>query len=292
MSNILFNLSGKIERPIVDALYLLKRIADSLGIPFFVVGAFSRDLILKHGYRIEPRRKTGDIDLGVEVANWEQFEKLKESLIETGQFCLTPEKHRLRCGTILIDILPFGPITDKDKKISWPPEHEIIMSMVGFEEAYEYSITFRLSSDPELDIKLASLPGLAIMKLISWKERYPNRKRDAEDLLFIMNKYEEAGNTERLYEEDLSLLQEENFDTKVAGTRLLGRDMAKISDSTTVQIVKGILDAETEELSQYKLATDMIREAGMSETRFDEILLQLEKLKQGIVESGEKKLDK
>jgi predicted nucleotidyltransferase len=292
MTSILFNLSGKIEKPIVDALYLLKRIADSLGIPFFVVGAFSRDLILKHGYCIEPRRKTGDIDLGVEVANWEQFEKLKESLIETGHFCLTPEKHRLRCGIVLVDILPFGPITDEDKKISWPPEHEIIMSVAGFEEAYKHSITVRVTSDPDLDLKLASLPGLAIMKLISWKEKYPNRKRDAEDLLFIMNKYEEAGNTERLYGEDLSLLQEENFDTKVAGSRLLGRDMAKISDPRTVQILRGILDAETEELSQYKLATHMIREAGMAETKFDEILLQLEKLKQRIVETGEEKLKK
>jgi predicted nucleotidyltransferase len=292
MTSILFNLSGKIEKPIVDALYLLKRIADSFGIPFFVVGAFSRDLILKHGYGIEPRRKTGDIDLGVEVANWEQFEKLKELLIATSQFCLTPEKHRLRCGTILIDILPLGPITDKDKKISWPPEHEIIMSMVGFEEAYEYSITFRLSSDPELDIKLASLPGLAIMKLISWKEKYPNRRRDAEDLLFIMNKYEEAGNSERLYEEDLPLLQEEGFDTKLAGTRLLGRDMTKISDPRTVQIIKGILDAETEEMGQYKLIRDMIMEAGIPDLRFDEILAQLGKLKQGLVEGREKKPEK
>jgi hypothetical protein len=40
------------------------------------------------------------------------------------------------------------------------------------------------------------------------------------------------------------------------------------------------------------LATDMIREAGMAETKFDEILLQLEKLKQGIVEAGEEKLKK
>jgi predicted nucleotidyltransferase len=292
MTSISFNLSGKIEKPIVEALYLLKGIADSFDIPFFIIGAFARDLILKHGYGIEPRRKTGDVDLGVEVANWKQFEKLKESLIATNQFSLTPEKQRLRCGTILIDILPFGPITDKDKKISWPPEHETMMSMVGFEEAYKYSITFRLSSDPELDIKLASLPGLATMKLISWNEKYPNRKRDAEDLLFIMNKYEEAGNTERLYEEELSLLQEENFDTKLAGTRLLGRDMAKISDQETFQIIKRILDAETEEMGQYKLATDMIREAGMAETRFDEILLQLEKLKQGIVEVGDKKPEK
>jgi predicted nucleotidyltransferase len=292
MTSISFNLSGKIEKPIVEALYLLKGIADSFGIPFFVVGAFSRDLILKHGFGIEPRRKTGDIDLRVEVANWKQFEKLKESLIATGQFSPTRDKHRLRCRTILIDILPFGPITDKDKKISWPPEHEIIMSMVGFEEAYEYSITFRLSSDTELDIKLASLPGLAIMKLIAWKEKYPNRKRDAEDLLLIMDKYEEAGNSERLYEEDLPLLQEERFDTRLAGTRLLGRDMAKISDQRTIQIVKDILDAETEELSQYKLATDMIRESGIPDLRFDEILAQLAKLKQGIVEGEEKKPEK
>jgi len=291
MTSILFNLSGKIEKPIVDALYFLKRIADSFGIPFFVIGAFSRDLILKHGYGIEPRRKTGDIDVGVEVANWEQFEKLKESLIATSQFSLTPDKQRLRCGTILIDILPFGPITDEDKKISWPPEHELMMSRVGFEEAYEHSVTVRLGSDPELDIKLASLPGLAIMKLISWKEKYPNRKRDADDLLLIMNKYEEAGNSERLYEEDLPLLQEEGFDIKLAGTRLLGRDMARISNPATFRIIKGILDAETEEMGQYKLITDMIRETGISDTRFDEILLQLEKLKQGIVEVGEKKLE-
>ncbi|OGP63105.1 MAG: hypothetical protein A2170_14460 [Deltaproteobacteria bacterium RBG_13_53_10] len=127
---------------------------------------------------------------------------------------------------------------------------------------------------------------MVIMKLISWKEKYPNRKRDAEDLLFIMNKYEEAGNSERLYEEDLPLLQEEGFDTKLAGTRLLGRDIAKISNSKTFLIVKEILDAETEEMSQYKLATDMIRETGMSDTRFDEILLQLEKLKRGFIEIG------
>ena len=84
MTSISFNLSGKIEKPTVDALYLVKRVADSLNIPFFVIGASARDLILKHCYGIEPLRKTGDIDLGVEVANWEQFNKLKESLIATG----------------------------------------------------------------------------------------------------------------------------------------------------------------------------------------------------------------
>ena len=290
MNNILFNLSGKIEKPIVNALYTLKKVADSLNIPFFVVGASARDLILKHCYGIEPPRKTGDIDLGVEAANWQQFKELTESLIATGQFFPTKETQRFLCGVILIDIVPFGPITDDNKKISWPPEHEIIMSMVGFKEAFEYSITVRLSSDPVLDIKLSTLPGLAIMKLISWKDKYPERKRDAGDLLLIMNNYEEAGNSERLYGEELPLLQEEDFDARMAGIRLLGRDMAKISDPQTFRIIKSILDGEIEDVSQYKLVSDMIRESGSLQARFGEILSRLEKLRQGIIEVGEKNL--
>ena len=164
------------------------------------------------------------------------------------------------------------------------------MSMVGFKEAFEYSITVRLSSDPVLDIKLSPLPGLAIMKLISWKDKYPERKRDAGDLLLIMNKYEEAGNSERLYGEELPLLQEEDFDARMAGIRLLGRDMAKISDPQTFRIIKSILDGEIEDVSQYKLVSDMIRESGSLQARFGEILSRLEKLRQGIIEVGEKNL--
>ena len=291
MNNILFNLSGKIEKPLVDALYTLKKVADSLYIHFFVVGASARDLILKHCYGIEPPRKTGDIDLGVEVASWEHFGELTKSLTATGQFFPTPEKQRFRHGTILIDILPFGPITDENKKIRWPPEHEIIMSMAGFEEAYEYSIIVRLSSDPVLDIKVSTLPGLAIMKLVSWKDKYPERKRDAGDLLLIMNKYEEAGNSERLYGKELPLLQEEDFDARMAGIRLLGRDMASISDAQTLQIIKSILDAEIEDPNQYRLVSDMMRESGIIEARFDETLFRLEKLRRGIIEVGEKNFE-
>ena len=70
------------------------------------------------------------------------------------------------------------------------------------------------------------------MKLISRKDKYMNRRRDAEDLLLIMKKHEEARNSERLYEEDLPLFQEEGFDTKSDGARLLGRDIAKYLTQT------------------------------------------------------------
>jgi hypothetical protein len=42
------------------------------------------------------------------------------------------------------------------------------------------------------------------------------------------------------------------------------------------------------EMSQYKTISDMIREAGIPDLRFDEILTQLSKLKQGLDEGREK----
>jgi predicted nucleotidyltransferase len=158
---------------------------------------------------------TRDIDLGVEVADWEQFNQLKGSLLATGKFSSARERHRLKFDSVPVDIVPFDAITDDRGRISWPPEHEVFMSLLGFREAFEYSITVRLSSAPELDIRLPTLSGLALMKLISWKEGYPGRQRDAEDLLLIMRKYEEAGNLDRLYDREKSLLEEESIEKLV-----------------------------------------------------------------------------
>ncbi len=287
MNNILFDLSGKIDQQIVGALSIVKKVADSLSIRFFVVGASARDFILKHCYGIEPPRMTRDIDVGVEVASWEQFNQLTESLLSTGKFSSTTEQQRLKFDSVFIDIVPFGAITDENRRISWPPEHEIFMSMFGFKEAYEYSVTIRLSSAPELDIKLPTLPGLALMKIISWKEKYPERKKDAEDLLLIMQKYEGAGNFDRLYDKEQKLLQEEHFDTRHAGIRLLGRDMAKIADPDTLDTVRTILDGETGDQSQYRLVKDMIIGTLPFDAKFDEILFQVEKLRQGFAEVSE-----
>jgi len=67
------------------------------------------------------------------------------------------------------------------------------MSVMGFDDVYRHSTTIRLSSSPPLEVKIPTLPGLAILKLLSWKNNYPERKKDARDLLFIMINYEHAG---------------------------------------------------------------------------------------------------
>jgi predicted nucleotidyltransferase len=100
MSNILFNLSGKIDQQTIETLSTVKKVADSLHISFFVVGASARDFILEHCYGIRPRRVTKDIDLGVEVANWEQFNQLKASLIAIGKF--SPDKKEPKDSFVIL----------------------------------------------------------------------------------------------------------------------------------------------------------------------------------------------
>jgi len=281
MTEILFDLSGKIDQQKIEALSLVKKAADSLNIPFFVVGASARDFILEHCYNIRSPRMTQDIDLGVEVATWEDFNRLSESLIAKGRFTSAREQHRFQFGSVFIDIIPFGSIEDERGKISWPPEHQIFMSIGGFSEAFKNSVTLRLSSSPELKIKVANLAGLALMKIVSWKENSQDRRKDADDLLFIMQNYEEADNFARLFDHEQDLLKEENFDTQVACIRLLGRDMAMIADHDTLSTVRAILDEETAEDSHYRLVVHMVRGTPDLDDKYEKVLFQVKKLRQG-----------
>ncbi|MDD4996800.1 MAG: nucleotidyl transferase AbiEii/AbiGii toxin family protein [Syntrophales bacterium] len=284
MKNISFNLSGKIDSRTVAALRAVKEIAESLDIPFFIVGASARDFVLTHCYGIEARRATKDIDLGIEVAGWNKFTEFKKALIEAGRFTPDPkEPQRLYFDSVPVDIVPFGPIAGQNGKISWPPHHRVYMSMCGFKEAYENSITVRISSRPDLDIKLPTVPGLALMKLVSWEERYPERKKDAEDLILIMTACEEIS-MDRLYDQEPALLEAEEFNLGDAAVRLLGRDMAKIADPATLKIIRQTLDQELNPDTPYRLIQDMAGAGFGFESRSAGLLAQIEKLRKGLNE--------
>ena len=106
-------------------------------------------MILSHGHGIASKRATVDIDLGIEVAEWDEFSALKDGLIATGQFEPTQAAQRLLYrSTLPIDIVPFGPLEHANKEISWPPDHSVRMNVLGFEDAFRSAQIVRLRSDP------------------------------------------------------------------------------------------------------------------------------------------------
>ena len=203
MTIILHNLTGTIDKKIVTLLSDIDTVALDLKLAFFIIGATARDILLQHAHGIYTTRATLDVDIGVFVSDWEQFRTLKEALVHTGKFSFTRQTQRLLFDhELLLDIVPFGGITEENDSISWPPEYDIKMSVAGFQECYQHAVSVRVRAKPDLLVKVVSLAGLAILKLVSWNDNIERRGKDAVDLFFIMKNYIAAGNMDRFFEEN------------------------------------------------------------------------------------------
>ena len=286
MTQKLLDLSGKIKDPILEILETISNIASSLNVPFFVVGAAARDIILHCGYGIEIIRATEDIDLGFMVEDWDKFSQLKKAIIASETFDRGKEPQRfIYKGKFPVDIVPFKQISKPKDTIKWPGFDGIEMSTLGFKEAFDNSILVRLRTDPDFEIRFASLPGLAAMKLISWKDKYPVRNKDAKDLKLIMLNYIEAGNLERIYDgEDSDISEGAAEDYELMSARLLGRDVATITMPESQKYILEILNEETGQQDDYKLAVDMRRGPAHTSNHFDTNLNLLEAFKKGFLD--------
>ena len=211
------------------------------------------------GYGIDISRATANIDLGINVSNWGEFELLKTALTKTGQFSEHRTRQRLIYdNSIPIDIIPFGAISSADGNIRWPPGQDEVMNVAGFEDAFKLAQPVRIRDEPPLEINFASPVGLAVMKLFAWADRNTAGNKDAIDLATVLRTYLDLGNRERLYSDHADLLTED-FDYVLAGAELLGRDIASSVSSPTKRLIIEILRQETEVDSQSRLAEDMSR---------------------------------
>jgi predicted nucleotidyltransferase len=110
MKNMLIDISGKIDNSYIEPIVKIKRTADALNIPFFIIGAFARDIIMEYFYHIKAPRMTMDIDLGIRVSSWNQFNQLINKLESSENFKKTKEKQRIIYKDRMVDLVPFGGI--------------------------------------------------------------------------------------------------------------------------------------------------------------------------------------
>lgn len=224
--------------------------ARETGINYFVSGALARDLILLHVFGKDTGRATRDVDLGICIDDWQKLETLRTHLIRGGDFfAQSGMAHRLiyrptaRTPGLPLDLLPYGGVERSDGTIAWPPGMEIVMNVAGFAEACASALMVKASET--LTLPVASLPSLAVLKLIAWRERRLETPKDATDFLLIARHYADAGNLDRLYETEQGFLQAADFNPELAGVMLLGKDAATIcTDSTMRTMTEILIDAQ------------------------------------------------
>ena len=235
-----------VPKATLDVLKAVDRVARDLGVDYFVLGATARDIVLYGVFGIDPERGTQDVDLAVAVSDWSQFDLVKAALVATNDFSADPSTpHRLfhRDDRLKkaypLDLLPFGGVEDDSQKIVWPPELDVVMNVAGYREALTAAQEVELA--PRFIVRVASLPGLAVLKLLAWADRGIGDPRDATDLVTIMRRYNDAGNEDRLYGEESGVLERVEYNTDLAGPRLLGKDAARIISQATRNEVLAVL---------------------------------------------------
>lgn len=236
-------LSVRLDRPVDPLTLAVMREVDALlrelHFSYFLCGAMARDILLQHVHGIQTGTATADVDFGVAVESWEQFENIKACLIATGRF----EPARKMAQRLLyrnnangqgypLDIIPFGGVEISPHTIAWPPSGDEVLNVIGYAEVLANSVEVRVES--KLVVPVTSLPGLALLKLFAWLGRGSSDPKDALDLATMLRTYHDAGNQDRLYGDEIKLLEGAAFDLTAAGPRLLGKDVRAIAKPDTL----------------------------------------------------------
>ena len=172
MNNFLNPYTVDKSRPLdpvtLHILSVVNRVAAELELPYIVVGATARDLLLFHVFGIPVTRATADVDFAVAMDSWERFRELRAALLTSGHFREGKTEHRVYLkaasveNEIPIDLIPFGGVAEADV-IHWPPDRETVMAVIGFEDAIAAAVHVQV--DAGLTIPVASLAGIAVLKL-------------------------------------------------------------------------------------------------------------------------------
>lgn len=250
---------------------------------YFLIGGLARDLQY-HQKEINPPRITRDIDFAVMVATWEEYERLKEGLIKKG-FSKTTEPYRMVWspdGTI-IDLLPFGSI-ERGHSVFFP-DSDLELVVAGFKEVLNDVTPLSVQKNEEnFSIYTPPLHGLFLLKLLSWNDKRPEREKDLDDLIHILENYWEFVEDEA-YKKHLDLFDDDNFETQKAAARILGRQLRETLDKSTYlkETILSIIEKETYTASPGPLARKFTSKTGFPLEKVKSII---EEILLGIKDEG------
>ena len=173
---------------LAETLQALFHCYNQLQLPLYVVGASARDIALRLLNVANTPRRTLDLDVAAALHDWEQYEELSQVLLQN-HFTKAQEKQRFYYlgvdgkNKFEVDIVPFGAIAEKEQ-VAWSSDGSLVMSVRCFEDVMHYADDVQMEED--YTFKIAPLSGQFLIKLDTWQDRYLRTKKDATDMVFIL----------------------------------------------------------------------------------------------------------
>ncbi|MGH7404425.1 MAG: nucleotidyl transferase AbiEii/AbiGii toxin family protein [Candidatus Methylomirabilales bacterium] len=202
-------------------------------------------------------RETRDVDAVTSVGSWEDFDRLRRRLFETG-FRQGSTAHELLFGEdVIVDLIPYGPGIVRDNRLEWR-ETGRVMSTLGIEEAFASAV--RVEVAPGLSLPVVPVPALVLLKIVAYQDRPEERARDLGDMVYCFEHYEESVEESRRF--DLVGVEAEGqpVEFEEAGAYLLGVEVAKLARPSSLVAVHQFLDVITDEFA--RPIVQILREEG------------------------------
>lgn len=181
-------------------------------------------------HRPSPRR-TYDLDIVIAVP----LEEFPAGLDRVKGWTRHPKRlHEWRApGSVSVDLLPAGPEHIAAGYLEWSAG--LRMSLIGFDHVFTRSRPIELR--PGLEIHVASLEVLVLLKMISYQDRPAERVHDLHDLAFILEEYLAVDDVQR-WQDDILDMQLPFEDVSAF---VLGRDMASFINERDERPVRSFL---------------------------------------------------
>lgn len=244
MGNILkISLEGLQQEHLGQLFDLLNRAFDEVGVHYYVLGALARDIWLETERK--QVRATRDVDFAVYVEVKEMYEQLQSHL--TNEYGFERVKHapaRLRTPFgYTIDLIPFG-IESIDEKVILDESNNRPIYINGLEEVFEHATAIARDEEMDIEFRVATLPGILLLKLIAYDDRPERRTQDPGDIRDIILNYFDV--KDRMIYEHHNDLFGDDFDKHKISAVVIGRqmkDILKVNKRLRERIL-GILSAE------------------------------------------------
>lgn len=258
MSDELLNITGKLDPPIIALYQLVGDVAEDLDIPFLVVGATTRELVLRYAHDVTVAVESEFPDFAIEVADWRSFQMLKDALLDSGFSATRMEQRIISPENILLEILPFVELEHDQTTLAWSVDGEMQSNVLGFQEVFANAERVRIQDMPTVDIHVATPAGMAVLKLLKWLDGDADlRIKDAIDLQLLLSGYQDVPEVRNWLYEDKQLLKDYDYDITLAAAWLLGEDAGVIVSEQTAELLAALFNDSYEVLSAGDLAEEM-----------------------------------
>lgn len=254
-----------LDPELVAAISQLVRFFDDNRIRFIMIGAVVPQILIdlreENGLGFGARR-TADVDCSVQVGSWEEYFRIRDTLMTQGFRSVSGEpEHRLYCGNIPVDILPYGEDMLVGSTLVWPDSGSR-MNMSGFDTMFELAKPERIGEG--LSVPVVPLPLAVYSKVTAFLDC--RRPKHLTDIIYMLAHYEEATISNRRYEPALPVA----LAYELRGAYLLGMDLRGcISSHVLAEIAPffGLVD-ETAEAA----VREAIRAARVTASEFAELV--------------------